>query len=254
MLGNDVVDLSDPETRPETFRARFDERVFSPAERRAIAKDETPHARRWAHWAAKEAAYKLAKQVDASFVFSPITLCADYQNPQPVDGEIALRRGSLLLPRAVARGLRELEIRSFETANRVHAIALPRGTDWEAVVHSVEEIPSGTDPSEAVRDLARTAIARDLGIDVARVSIGRRDKIPTALVDGARSLLALSLSHHGRFVAFAMSLRSEAIVDGRTEAEDDRAEGEPRRSRRTRSEGSRRAGRPVGIAVERRAG
>ena len=32
MLGNDVVDLEDPETRPETFRPRFDERVFDPME------------------------------------------------------------------------------------------------------------------------------------------------------------------------------------------------------------------------------
>ena len=64
MIGNDVVDLEDPETRPETFRPRFDERVFDPVERRAIAHDPRPHARRWAHWAAKEAAYKLARQLD----------------------------------------------------------------------------------------------------------------------------------------------------------------------------------------------
>ncbi|MGY8738305.1 MAG: 4'-phosphopantetheinyl transferase family protein, partial [bacterium] len=78
MLGNDVVDLEDPETRPETFRPRFDERVFDPTERRAIARDQNEHGRRWTHWAAKEAAYKLARQVDSKFVFSPSKLVARF--------------------------------------------------------------------------------------------------------------------------------------------------------------------------------
>ena len=29
MIGNDVVDLEDPDTRPETFRPRFDRRVLA---------------------------------------------------------------------------------------------------------------------------------------------------------------------------------------------------------------------------------
>ena len=64
MLGNDVVDLLDVDARPETFRRRFDARVFAPEERRAIAADPRPQALRWAHWGAKEAAYKLARQLD----------------------------------------------------------------------------------------------------------------------------------------------------------------------------------------------
>jgi len=61
MLGNDVVDLLDAESQPETFRPRFDERVFTEAERSEIAKSSRPLALRWALWSAKEAAYKLAK-------------------------------------------------------------------------------------------------------------------------------------------------------------------------------------------------
>ena len=67
MLGNDIVDLLDPESRPESFRPRFDDRVFDPREQTDIAHDDDPHTRRWAHWAAKEAAYKLARQVDSNF-------------------------------------------------------------------------------------------------------------------------------------------------------------------------------------------
>ena len=78
MLGNDVVDLRDADSRPESFRPRFDIRVFTPEERRAISRDREPMARRWAHWAAKEAAFKLAKQIDPSFVFSPGQLAVDF--------------------------------------------------------------------------------------------------------------------------------------------------------------------------------
>ena len=35
MIGNDVVDLGDADTRPGAQHRRFDERVFAPSERRA---------------------------------------------------------------------------------------------------------------------------------------------------------------------------------------------------------------------------
>jgi phosphopantetheinyl transferase (holo-ACP synthase) len=35
-IGNDVVDLRDPDSNPKTHPRRFDERVFSPNERRLL--------------------------------------------------------------------------------------------------------------------------------------------------------------------------------------------------------------------------
>ena len=83
MVGNDIVDLFDPDAQPRSFRPGFDERVFAAEERRAIEQDPNPLARRWAHWAAKEAAYKLARQIDETFVFSPRRLVANYDVPMP---------------------------------------------------------------------------------------------------------------------------------------------------------------------------
>ena len=37
MLGNDVVDLADPETRRAALHPRFDARAFAPRERAALA-------------------------------------------------------------------------------------------------------------------------------------------------------------------------------------------------------------------------
>jgi phosphopantetheinyl transferase (holo-ACP synthase) len=215
MLGNDVVDLRDADTDPDTYRPRFDQRVFTPVERRAIERDSQlhsgSHARRWAHWAAKEAAYKLAKQVDSDFVFAPAKLVPRFSAAVDQAGDRVERRGMLLLPSAVAPGIQELELRSDETPDRVHLLALPSGSDWGAVVSAVEPIDEGVDPSSAVRCLAIDRIAQDLGIESDRIEIGRRGRIPTVEIDGARSTMEISLSHHGGWVACVMMLRNDGI-------------------------------------------
>ncbi len=234
MLGNDVVDLEDVDARPETFRSRFDLRVFAEEEQRAIAADPDPQARRWAHWGAKEAAYKLARQIDARFVFSPATLVARFGPraplireaqgqgmPQDSDlprcalgptldpGSVECRRGRLALaldPRADALAL---ELCSFETPGFVHVVAQPAGGDWARVVLAVAALDAqSADPGHAVRRLAVQEIARAIGVDAARLAVVRRaneddDRVPMVALDGRVLGGSLSLSHHGRFVAFA---------------------------------------------------
>ena len=232
MLGNDVVDLADVDARPETFRRRFEARVFAAQERQAIAEDEDPQACRWAHWGAKEAAYKLARQLDPRFVFSPIKLVACFEprvlrakTGAPEAGERDTsaqfeRRGRLSLaagPSTYERTCERtrertrettIELRSFETGEFVHVVARPAGADWGAVAMAVESLGGrAEDPGLAVRRLALRRVAHELGVESRRLSIGRRDRIPTVELDGRTTQLALSLSHHGRFVAFAMAPR-----------------------------------------------
>lgn len=216
MLGNDVVDLQDPDSRPESFRPRFDERVFSPDEQRAIAHDANPLARRWAHWAAKEAAYKLARQIDSTFIFSPGRLIASYA---PVEARVRgrlERRGHLLLGQSHARNevapLR-IALRSFETRERIHVVAVPETADWGAVDFAVERLAADEkDSSAAVRTMAIAEIGRRLGVTLDRLSIGRRGRIPTVLLDGSVTSLSLSLSHHGNWIGYSMALRMDSVV------------------------------------------
>jgi len=225
MLGNDVVDLEDVDARPETFRRRFEVRVFAEEERQAIAADEHPQARRWAHWGAKEAAYKLARQLDPRFVFSPVRLVARFESTQSSSGgmpRLRERHGHLALDDGrsddrPSRGVTNVELRSFETSEYVHVVALPVGADWATVAMAVASLAeSREDPGLAVRRLALRRIADELGVESGRLSIGRRDRIPTVELDGKTTQLALSLSHHGRFVAFAMAPcgRGRSVVRG----------------------------------------
>jgi phosphopantetheinyl transferase (holo-ACP synthase) len=208
MIGSDVIDLRDAESRPESFRPRFDERVFLPEERRTIARDPNPLARRWAHWGAKEAAFKLVKQFDSGFVFSPGRWVVHFEAEPAVSDRRAnrVRRGAIEIPASSERAARLIDLQSDETSDRVHVVAIPMGSDWSAVDVTVEAIAqTSADRSVAVRELAAGEISRRLGVARARVTIGKRDRIPIVLLDGRPTSLSLSLSHHGVWIASAIA-------------------------------------------------
>ncbi|MCD4750587.1 MAG: 4'-phosphopantetheinyl transferase superfamily protein [Thermoanaerobaculales bacterium] len=71
MVGNDVVDLGDRETQPESRHPRFDRRVFTADEYRLIEAGPNSNELRWTLWACKESAYKLFKRQNPTTVFSP---------------------------------------------------------------------------------------------------------------------------------------------------------------------------------------
>lgn len=181
MIGNDVVDLHDPEARPCATHPRFDARVFADCERFAIAAGDDPNRLRWRLWAAKEAAYKVARKLDRRAVFSPVRFV--------VAGSVVMHEG-----RAFAL--------SFEDGEEyVHAVVRsgPAGATWSGVQAVADA------SSLVVRGAAITAAAAILGENERDLSIATRDRIPRLEVRGHAAPLDLSLSHHGRFVAWALS-------------------------------------------------
>lgn len=194
MLGNDVVDLGQPSTQPGAQHPRFDARVFTERERALIAAAATPNAR-WKLWAAKEAAFKAAKKLDPSVVWAParfeVTLTA------PLAG-------------SVRHGGRSFALRLLENDQLVHALA-QQGTLAEDVLCGVAE-RAGADESAAASAFACGEIAARLGVPVRRVTIAKRGRVPVLCVDGAPARADLSLSHHGRFVAYACALAPRALA------------------------------------------
>ncbi len=196
-LGNDVVDLADPETRLSGLHPRFAERVFTTAERDALQATRWSRewsGTHWAFWAAKESAFKALKRLAPATVFSPrefeVTLA-----PLPGPDAAGVATGWVL-----HRGQRlALELRHDGAS--VHAIA--SSADARAAVLWRVERAAG-DPSAAVRRLAADTIGSALGLDPAQLRIV--DRPPVATHRGRPLSVELSLSHHGRFVAFACTL------------------------------------------------
>ena len=194
MLGNDVVDLGDPESRAETRHPRFDARVFDETERTLIAVSVEDERERWLIWAAKESAYKAARKEDPRTIFAPSRFVVRREG-----------RGRL----GVAVGDRDFRIDVRADAEYVHAVARRVGDPPRALCTAVALLASAGDDataSVAVRRLAVARLAARLGVPAAYLAIRREGRLPTLWLRGRRTTVDLSLSHHGRFVAFACTI------------------------------------------------
>jgi phosphopantetheinyl transferase (holo-ACP synthase) len=189
MVGNDVVDLRDRSVASGPRHPRFDTRVFAPSEHRALRESEEQNPLRWSFWAAKEAAYKVAKKLDDAAIWSPVRFVVH------IDATGAGR---------VEHEGRDISVRVEKDAERIHAVASDTAASLSQVRARVAELPTAdANPSAAVRALACEDLAGVLGRDPGLIEIARRDRIPVLRVVGEDAPLDLSLSHHGRFVAWA---------------------------------------------------
>ncbi len=184
-VGNDVVDLGDPQIAEHHLRARFIERV--------CAREEADRARGdkralWSLFAAKEAAYKVLVKLGQPVGFA--------------HREIVVAEGW----RSVAfRGVR-LDLHLEGDDEHVHAVASLDAAPVSAVRHATG------DQSRAARALAAEVLARSgLHADLEIVRdpiIGAWDGYgPPRVVSRAGEPIDadVSLSHDGRFVACAVN-------------------------------------------------
>jgi phosphopantetheinyl transferase (holo-ACP synthase) len=193
MIGNDVVDFAHRSVRPGAQHPRFDARVYTERERALIASDPTLRTR-WLLWAAKEAAYKVAKKLDRAVVWAPSRF--EVSLDAPGSGRVS-HEG------------RELALRVEWNEEFVHALA--SGGERIGEAQAGVEPCGGADASAAARTFACHTLAARLGLSPARLTIAKRGRIPKLLLDGEPARADLSLSHHGRFVAFACELAEDAL-------------------------------------------
>jgi len=198
MIGNDVVDLGDPEAQPEAIHPRFDERVFAPRESEVLSASGAPHRLRWILWAAKEAAYKVVRKLDAHAVFSPRRFVVELDSR--LEGRVrhAAREGD---PQRV------LPVHVEEDRLRVHAVAASAPLWGRSLRQGVAWLPGDlADARTAARAVALLRVAECLGAAPESLRIEQEGRVPVVWCKGERAPVDLSLSHHGRFVAFALEL------------------------------------------------
>ena len=192
LVGNDVVDLHDPDSRPEALHPRFDTRVFTPDEREALETSACPHSLRWTLWAAKESAYKVAKKLDPTVRFLPR------------DFEVRRTGGASV----VAHETDSFDIRFERTDEWVQAVATITAANAPSthrmVNTGIERLEEpGTDPGRTVRELVRADLGSQMNLPPGQIQIDADLGIPVAVWRDRALPVDLSLSHHGRFVAWA---------------------------------------------------
>ena len=206
LVGNDIVDLHDPWSQPDTIHSRFDGRVFTPVERAHILASRSAHQSRWSLWAAKESAFKVARKLDGRVRFFPREFAVRMLDDARAEVSHGMGRFGVWLQRA---------------DEWVHALAVPFGasdSDVEGHGPAAVEPPGGArsrirrvgvagsgagDPSGHVRELARTAVGSLVNVSPVEIEIASAGGIPSARLREERLPVDLSLSHHGRFVACA---------------------------------------------------
>lgn len=204
IVGNDVVDLRDGESRPESLHPRWDLRAFTPAERDRVHGSPSPHRTRWALWAAKESAFKVARKLDPRIAFVPRAF--------PVGDEVM--EGPHGLRVRVRNASRAFDVWLEETRDWVHAVAvaapwssgsaMPPGSAVERVSRGSGAGTGDPCPTRRVRELARRLLASGIALVPGNITIRSSDRIPRALCPQTGLEVDLSLSHHGRFVACAL--------------------------------------------------
>ena len=189
MIGNDIVDLSDPESSRDASHSRFDQRVFVPAESDLLPTGHSDRQKRWILWSAKEAAYKAARRESAEVVFSPARFVVDLD--RSLCGSV--RYGSRCWP-----------VRVRIDGDCVHAV-VSENASFDGILSAACRLTSTElhDPSEAVRRFALSSIASELGLASSDLRIEKIDRIPQLILAGKAARVALSLSHHGSYAGFA---------------------------------------------------
>lgn len=238
-LGNDIVDLKDPRHEGKAGDHRFMERVFSGQEQKAILKGPKPDLALWMHWAGKEAAFKtISKAIGAPPVFVhsdfQVTLIqpsgpsanGGNQGAPPVTrfGQVAYR--DLFLPlrvEVVGTALHAVswspdsggEVPPFAWGS---ALVPERVPDWKDAYRprfsEAEWACISHQASALARLEARRAMAETLSLPEGELEIrcgpgtpGRR--IPSVYRSGEEISVDLTLSHHGRLLAWAFLRRDD---------------------------------------------
>lgn len=217
LVGNDVVDLRDPENQPGAIHPRFDGRVFTPAERERLTDEATAHRTRWLMWAAKESAFKVARKLDQGVRFLPRRFTVQFEGKTSAVVRHAVGRFQVSFSgaddwvHAIATRSDGLVVDVSPDASGETLCSRPRlFTQGPSAL--VERVQRGRVApayvSGRVRAMARAAVGSLLSVAPPEIEIATAANVPVAFWRKLPLPVDLSLSHHGRFMACAWS-RSE---------------------------------------------
>ena len=187
MIGNDIVDLKQAAKDSNWKRPRFLEKIFTQAEQSIIFSAENKDQTVWLLWSMKEAAYKAyVREFEHSFF-----------NPKRIQCQMGLNDEGV-----VSVDDKIYYVRTIITSEYVHSTAsnskdyFPK-TDLFKLFHSNQ--------SEEVKTRLMHQIfnkrERDLNlIQIKKTALG----VPNLFLNDQQIFDALSLSHHGKYGAFAM--------------------------------------------------
>lgn len=208
-VGNDVIDLKDPGKTGKILDARFISRVFTSGERNVIFRSPDPDETLWTLWAGKEAAYKVMMKVDPEVCSIPRAYPVELRTGE----DLPFRDGTVATPAGT------VWIRVFREGDALHVIGMNTCTgNQEQIVGCVESLDflelDAAPSTDRESFLVRASLLRHLSgclerdpreLEIRRLKGNRGLGPPCVYIQGEPSDLDISMSHDGRFVAWAFT-------------------------------------------------
>jgi len=210
------VDLNTPEARGKSSDARFVKKVLTPDEQRAVRRSSCSDRLLWTFWAAKETAYKAVSKKYPDISSAPSRYDVVLDLAENMSSITNWTPGLVHTPKG------PVPVRVMHHAEYVHCIG---GYSRSGNLDSMEWGIGGIDlrsvsddfmhsfserESFIVRRLAASKIAEILrcrpeDIFITRQTHCKTQDPPKVYVQGRPADLDISLSHDGRFAAFAIA-------------------------------------------------
>lgn len=189
MIGNDIIDLEIP-ISPNWNNSRFLNKLFSSAEQTAIFNSVTPKTTLQLFWSLKEAAYKAhQRSFNLARIFNPLQFQCQISSEE-TNGEL---QGTVRIGEHLYFTISSL------TKNYIHSIAT-----------STNKLPSSSkifQDENALKPKLFTEYSLLLKEHQSNFSIQKNEhNIPVLFIKKNKTDHAFSLSHHGKYAAFAMAL------------------------------------------------
>jgi phosphopantetheinyl transferase (holo-ACP synthase) len=202
MIGNDIVDIIAAERQSNWQRKGFLKKVFTDKEQIYIANSDRPVLTVWLLWSMKESAYKIYVQQYLNCFLSPLKFeCAPIIKLDGVyNSEVFIKNSSY-------------KTFSYVSSGKISTIALLKNKLPEAVIIKKIFTFSKTDYYTQHRETYENTLkdfSEKINKPLKHLSI-KKDSygIPHLYYKLSLIPVSVSLSHHGRFGAYAISINPQ---------------------------------------------
>jgi hypothetical protein len=202
--------------------SRFLKKILTDTEIEQVRCSDNPDAALWSFWACKEAAYKVIKKQTSDAAFMPRRWSVNFLNPALAlmhcrrkaveehldENPTEFAAGNVIIPER-----KTISVRLFSSFSYRHCLAAdsPAALDkaiWRVVVLPAEQRGIENNPSAFVRLCLARRLATFFQEDHRHIKIRRLKKDgellpPLVYLNDVKTDMDISLSHDGRFVAYA---------------------------------------------------
>lgn len=195
MIGNDIIDLKEVSESSRTRRQRFLNKVFTIDEQAFLLTQNDINGSIWLLWSMKESAWKAHYRNSSIRLFSPKLMQCKAQYCS-IEGDFV-------------SGIVSVEKKQYQTFSLwkndlIHTTANSTAVPIEHDFFRMAAV-SSKGQSAQVRNKVCQTISSHLGYSLNAISIGYSNHgVPQVIVNGVNSNIKLSISHHGRFGAYAI--------------------------------------------------